>query len=224
MGVSVVKTVLLLNRKRKKLVIKGYESEGGSEGKRKGKMVPIVTMETDYIVLSLQLSRALVITGLRNTCPNDIVLYEADLQPLSLKRSASLVKYYSKLCSLRDTNSTSAYLRDWRNVQRLKRNSPFSMVASAHLLESNVEQHILVQCVDPSDSLPNVHFHTDLSVQRGKSRMLSERVKRFGERMLTAAPNPCQLAEFISVRPPVAALAGEGTRVPPVAPGPPFFS
>ncbi|GIX81009.1 hypothetical protein CEXT_168481 [Caerostris extrusa] len=44
----------------------------------------------------------------------------------------------------------------------------------------------------------------------------SERVKRFGERMLTAAPNPCQLAEFISVRPPVAALAGEGTRVPPL--------
>ncbi|GIY21196.1 reverse transcriptase domain-containing protein [Caerostris darwini] len=99
------------------------------------------------------------------SCPNDIVLYEADLQPLSLRRSSSLVKYYGKLCSLGDRNRTSAYLRDWRNVQRLKRNSPFSMVASAHLLESNVEQLILVQCVDPFDGLPNVHFHTDLSVQ-----------------------------------------------------------
>ncbi|GIY28979.1 hypothetical protein CDAR_79141 [Caerostris darwini] len=52
--------------------------------------------------------------------------------------------------------------------RRLKRNSPFSMVASAHLLESKVEQHTLVQCVDPSDGLPNVHFHTDLSVQVNK--------------------------------------------------------
>ncbi|GIX95651.1 reverse transcriptase domain-containing protein [Caerostris extrusa] len=43
----------------------------------------------------VQLSAARVITGLRNTSPNDIVLYEADLQPLSL-RSASLVKYYGK--------------------------------------------------------------------------------------------------------------------------------
>ncbi|GIX80315.1 hypothetical protein CDAR_426611 [Caerostris darwini] len=66
---------------------------------------------------------------------------------------------------LGDRNRTSAYLRDWCNVQRLKRNSPFSMVASAHLLESNVEQHILVHCVDPSDGLPNLHFHTELSVQ-----------------------------------------------------------
>ncbi|GIY99375.1 putative RNA-directed DNA polymerase from transposon BS [Caerostris extrusa] len=48
----------------------------------------------------VQLSAARVITGLRNTCPNDIVLYEANLQPLSPRRSASLVKYYGKLCSL----------------------------------------------------------------------------------------------------------------------------
>ncbi|GIX69280.1 reverse transcriptase domain-containing protein [Caerostris extrusa] len=34
----------------------------------------------------VQLSAARVITGLRNTCPNDRVLYEADLQPLSLRR------------------------------------------------------------------------------------------------------------------------------------------
>ncbi|GIX70088.1 putative RNA-directed DNA polymerase from transposon BS [Caerostris extrusa] len=59
----------------------------------------------------VQLSAVRVISGLRNTCPNDIVLYEADLQPLSLRRSA-LVKYYGKLCSLGDRNRTSAYLRD----------------------------------------------------------------------------------------------------------------
>ncbi|GIY77198.1 putative RNA-directed DNA polymerase from transposon BS [Caerostris extrusa] len=93
----------------------------------------------------VQLSAARVITGLRNTCSNDIVLYEADLQPLSLRRSASLVKYYGKLCSLGDRNRTSAYLRDLRETAHS------AWWASAHLLESNMGQHILVQCVDPSD-------------------------------------------------------------------------
>ncbi|GIX80969.1 putative RNA-directed DNA polymerase from transposon BS [Caerostris extrusa] len=37
----------------------------------------------------VQLSAARIIPGLFNTCPNDIVLYEADLQPLSLRRRAS---------------------------------------------------------------------------------------------------------------------------------------
>ncbi|GIY65323.1 reverse transcriptase domain-containing protein [Caerostris darwini] len=132
----------------------------------------------------VQHSAARVITGLRNTCPNDIVLYTADLQPLSLRRRASLVKYYSKICSLGDRNRTSAYLRDWRNVQRLKRNSPFSMVASAHLLESNVEPNN----VDPSDGLPNVHFHTDLSVQVNKQDDLPVYLKQLALEIINDIP------------------------------------
>ncbi|GFY23876.1 putative RNA-directed DNA polymerase from transposon BS [Trichonephila clavipes] len=38
----------------------------------------------------VQLSVAWIITGLRNTCPRDIVLFEADLHPLSLMRHACL--------------------------------------------------------------------------------------------------------------------------------------
>ncbi|UYV74125.1 K02A2.6-like [Cordylochernes scorpioides] len=49
----------------------------------------------------IQLSAARIITGLRNTCPNDIVLYEADIMPLKDRRSYNLPKYINKLKILR---------------------------------------------------------------------------------------------------------------------------
>ncbi|GFV74780.1 retrovirus-related Pol polyprotein from transposon opus [Trichonephila clavipes] len=59
----------------------------------------------------VQLSAALIITGLKNTCPRDIV-FEVDLQPLSLRRRACLTKYYSKLRSPDSRNRTSSYFKD----------------------------------------------------------------------------------------------------------------
>ncbi|GFX51277.1 RNase H domain-containing protein [Trichonephila clavipes] len=56
-----------------------------------------------------QLSAARIFTGLRNPCPKNIVLYEADL-----RRNACLVKYYSKLFSLGFQNHTSKFLGSWR--------------------------------------------------------------------------------------------------------------
>ncbi|GFY34269.1 RNase H domain-containing protein [Trichonephila clavipes] len=81
----------------------------------------------------VQLSAAWIITGLKNTCPRDIVLFEAELQPLSLRRRACLTKYYNKLRSLDSRNCTSAYFNDWGNNQRLRRNSPFSQMVSFNL-------------------------------------------------------------------------------------------
>ncbi|GFS85676.1 RNase H domain-containing protein [Nephila pilipes] len=69
----------------------------------------------------VKLSADRIITGLRNSCPNDIVLYEADMQPLELRRSACLVKYYNKLYCLGSRNRTSAFLKVRSNNQRLKR-------------------------------------------------------------------------------------------------------
>ncbi|GFV23303.1 putative RNA-directed DNA polymerase from transposon BS [Trichonephila clavipes] len=56
----------------------------------------------------IQLS-AVIITGLKNTCLRDIILFKVDLQPLSLRRRACLTKYYNKLRSLDSRNRTSAY-------------------------------------------------------------------------------------------------------------------
>ncbi|GBO19426.1 hypothetical protein AVEN_148983-1 [Araneus ventricosus] len=118
----------------------------------------------------VQLSAARIITGLRNSCPKDIVLYEANLQPLNLRRIPNLVKYYNKLYSLDSRNRTSAYLKDWCDNQRLKRNSPFSQVTSCNLITNTVEQHQLTQSIDPSVGLPGVFFHTNLPVHVNKQK------------------------------------------------------
>ncbi|GFU11965.1 RNase H domain-containing protein [Trichonephila clavipes] len=109
-----------------------------------------------------QLSAARIITGLRNTCPRDIVLFEEDLQPISLRRLSCLTKYYNKLRSLDPGNRTSAYFKDWCNNQRLRRNSPFSQMASFNLTTDAVEPHHLSQCFDPADDLDGIFFHPKL--------------------------------------------------------------
>ncbi|GFU38288.1 RNase H domain-containing protein [Trichonephila clavipes] len=110
----------------------------------------------------VQLSAARIITGLNNTCPRDIALFEADLQPLSLRRRACLTKYYNKLRSLDSRNRTSAYFNDWCNNQRLRRNSPFSQMVYFNLTIGAVEPHYLSQCLDPADDLEKVFFHPEL--------------------------------------------------------------
>ncbi|GFU13316.1 uncharacterized protein TNCV_3843201 [Trichonephila clavipes] len=114
------------------------------------------------------LSAARIITGLKNTCPRDIVLFEADLQPLSLRRRACLTKYYNKLRSLDSRNRTSAYFKDWCNNQRLRGNSPFSQMVSFNLTIGAVEPHYLSQCLDPADDLDRVFFHPELPVHVNK--------------------------------------------------------
>ncbi|GBO03212.1 hypothetical protein AVEN_215431-1 [Araneus ventricosus] len=98
----------------------------------------------------VQLSATRIITGLRNSCPKDIVLYEANLQLLRLRRIPNLVKSYNKFYSLEFRNRTSAYLKDWCNNQRFKRNSPFSQVTSCNLITNTEEQHHLPQSIDSS--------------------------------------------------------------------------
>ncbi|GBO14335.1 RNA-directed DNA polymerase from mobile element jockey [Araneus ventricosus] len=52
----------------------------------------------------VQLSAARIITGLRSCCPKAIVLYEADLQPLSMRIRTNSAKYIAKLQSLGSFN------------------------------------------------------------------------------------------------------------------------
>ncbi|GFW74291.1 RNase H domain-containing protein [Trichonephila clavipes] len=118
----------------------------------------------------VQFSAAQIITGLRNTCPRDIILFEADLQPLSLRRRACLTKYYNKLRSLDSRNRTSAYIKDWCNNQRLRRNSSFSQMVSFNLTIGAVEPHHLSQCLGPTDDLDGVFFHPELPVYTDGSR------------------------------------------------------
>ncbi|GFW13652.1 RNase H domain-containing protein [Trichonephila clavipes] len=120
----------------------------------------------------VELSAVRIITGLRNSCPKDIVLYKADLQPISLRRNACLVEYYSRLSGLGFQNRTSKFLRPWISNQRFKRDSPLVHVASGHLVASSIEHQSLSQVIDSSEGLDGVYFHVDLSIQVSKQKEL----------------------------------------------------
>ncbi|GFX89658.1 reverse transcriptase domain-containing protein [Trichonephila clavipes] len=133
--------------------------------------VPVYCRASDTNVQKLekvQLSAARIITSLRNTCPRDIVPFEADLLPHSLRRRACLTKYYNKLRSLYFRNRTSAYFKDWCNNQRFQRNSPFSQMVSFNLNVGAVEPYHMSQCLDPVDDLDGVFFHPELPVHVNK--------------------------------------------------------
>ncbi|GFS78259.1 probable RNA-directed DNA polymerase from transposon BS [Trichonephila clavipes] len=87
----------------------------------------------------VQSSAARIITGMRHSCPTDLVLFEADIMPLDLRLLLS--KYFCKLYSYGDYNRTSAYLITWTNRHRLKRNSPFSRMQAMDLLDQDIEEH-----------------------------------------------------------------------------------
>ncbi|GFT39241.1 RNase H domain-containing protein [Trichonephila clavipes] len=129
----------------------------------------------------VQLSAARIITGLKITCPKDIVLFEADLQPLSLRRRACPTKYYNKLRSLDSRYQTSAFFKDWCNNQRLRRNSPFSRMISFNLTIGDVEPHHLSQCLDPADDLDEVIFHPELPVHVNKQADLPADLKQLAQ-------------------------------------------
>lgn len=154
--------------------------------------IPIYCCASDTNLQKLekvQLSAARIITGLRNTCPRDIVLYEADLQPLSLRRRTCLTKYYSKLSALGSQNRTSTYFKNWHFSQRLKRKSPFSKIVTFNLVDGAVEPHHLKQCLDPSDDLEGVFFHSDLSVHVNKQTDIPAYLKQVALERIGEIPN-----------------------------------
>ncbi|UYV60656.1 ATM [Cordylochernes scorpioides] len=75
----------------------------------------------------IQLSAARIITGLQNTCPNDIVLYEADIMPLKDRRSYNLPKYINKIKSYGNKHRTSNYILNWESNLRLKKEGPLHL-------------------------------------------------------------------------------------------------
>ncbi|GFU01776.1 hypothetical protein TNCV_1522891 [Trichonephila clavipes] len=83
------------------------------------------------------------ISELRPSCPNDIVFFESNQLPPSLRRSYCLSKYYNTFSSFGDQHRISACLRDWTDNQRLEKHSPFSLAKTQGLPSANVEPHSL---------------------------------------------------------------------------------
>ncbi|GFX46998.1 uncharacterized protein TNCV_316211 [Trichonephila clavipes] len=112
-------------------------------------------------LVGIRLSATRIVTGLRNSCPNNLVLHECDLQPLNMRRNYCLTNYLNKLLSYGDQPRTSQYLNHCKDNQRLKRNSPFSQ-ARAQNLSFNVEHHCLTSFINPDLVVQRVTFHYNL--------------------------------------------------------------
>ncbi|GFU93566.1 uncharacterized protein TNCV_948081 [Trichonephila clavipes] len=134
----------------------------------------------------IQLSAARIIAGLRNSCPNNLVLYECDLQPLNMRRNYCLTKYFNKLLSYGDQHRTSQYLKHWKVNQRLKRNSPFSQ-ALAQNLSFNVEHHCLTSFINPV-GLQRVTFHYNIMPNVNKMSDHPELLKQLALEVIAGIP------------------------------------
>ncbi|XP_021002430.2 uncharacterized protein [Parasteatoda tepidariorum] len=136
----------------------------------------------------VQLSAARIITGLKRSCPKEIVLFEADLQPLQTRRKANLTNYF-KLSRYGQHNRISLYLNNWRNNQRLKKNSPFSHVELLHLPSEDVEPHSLKSYLNPSEGIPRVHFHFDFSAPVTKKDLIPAELRQLALEILGEIPS-----------------------------------
>ncbi|GBM00774.1 Metabotropic glutamate receptor 8 [Araneus ventricosus] len=136
----------------------------------------------------VQLSAARIITGLRNSYPNKIVLYEEDLQPLRFRGGAGLEKYFNKLISYGSHNRTSLFLRGWKSNQRLKKNSPMSLATKFNLITREVECHSLKNCIDPSEGLLGVFFHTELQQAINKADTVPALMKQTALQLINEIP------------------------------------
>ncbi|GBN13764.1 hypothetical protein AVEN_163300-1 [Araneus ventricosus] len=132
----------------------------------------------------VQLSVARIVTGLRGSTPTDIVLYEADLQPLRLRSTPNHTKYFSKLFSYNNQHRTANFLKSWQNDQGLRKSSPLGHALKIDALHSLVEFNSLKAIASPLDSLPNVFFHTDLLTHTNKSTRHPEYLRQAALEMI----------------------------------------
>ncbi|GBO23184.1 hypothetical protein AVEN_186304-1 [Araneus ventricosus] len=138
----------------------------------------------------VQLSAARIITGLRSCCPKAIVLYEADLQPLSMRIRTNSAKYIAKLQSLESFNRTSKFILQWTsNHQRLKKYSPVGVMWKRGLLDFNIEPCIPFSCLTPNTSLDRVSFSDQLLTSASKHTRYPEMMRQLSLELINNIPS-----------------------------------
>ncbi|UYV65303.1 hypothetical protein LAZ67_3003884 [Cordylochernes scorpioides] len=136
----------------------------------------------------IQLSAARIITGLRNTCPNDIVLYEADIMPLKDRRSYNLPKYINKIKSYGNKHRTSNYILNWESNLRLKKEGPLHLAKRNGFLKYKVEKNYLAEKISPCEPLQNVIFNATLNEPTNKQYQNPEYLKQLSLEIINNIP------------------------------------
>ncbi|GFY48309.1 putative RNA-directed DNA polymerase from transposon BS [Trichonephila inaurata madagascariensis] len=116
----------------------------------------------------VQLSAARIITGLRYSCPTDIVLYEADIQPLTMRFEVNSYRYFYKIKSFGSSNRTSSFILNLTSNQRLKRDSPLNYMRKHGFIDFNVDTSTPFSCITPIDSFNHVEFREELLISTPK--------------------------------------------------------
>ncbi|UYV85180.1 hypothetical protein LAZ67_X004830 [Cordylochernes scorpioides] len=136
----------------------------------------------------IQLSAARIITGLRNTCPNDIVLYEADIMPLKDRRSYNLPKYINKIKSYGNKHRTSKYILNWESNLRLKKEGLLHLAKRNEFLKYKVEKNYLAEKNSPCKPLQNVIFNATLNEPTNKQYQNPEYLKQLSLEIINNIP------------------------------------
>ncbi|UYV81538.1 hypothetical protein LAZ67_20001475 [Cordylochernes scorpioides] len=136
----------------------------------------------------IQLSASRIITGLRNTCPNDIVLYEADIMPLKDRRSYNLPKYINKIKSYGNKHRTSKYILNWESNLRLKKEGPLHLAKRNEFLKYKVEKNYLAEKNSPCKPLQNVIFNATLNEPTNKQYQNPEYLKQLSLEIINNIP------------------------------------
>ncbi|GFW25437.1 putative RNA-directed DNA polymerase from transposon BS [Trichonephila clavipes] len=117
----------------------------------------------------VQLNTARIITGLRYGYPADIVLYEADIQPLTMRFEVISYRYFNKIKIFGSFNRISSFILNWTSNQRLKQDIPFNYMRKYGFIDFNVDISTPFSCITPIDYFNHVEFREELLTSTPKS-------------------------------------------------------
>ncbi|GFU42983.1 putative RNA-directed DNA polymerase from transposon BS [Trichonephila clavipes] len=152
--------------------------------------IPIYSCASDTNLNKLervQLCAARIITELRYSSQNDIMLFESNLPSLSKRRLYSLTMYFNKLYSYNEQHRTSAYLHAWINNRRSMKHSPFSYARTLNLPSSDVEPHSL-SFTGAGLELDGIYFHAQLLTSVIKSSEIPALVNQLALETINGIP------------------------------------
>ncbi|GFY38280.1 putative RNA-directed DNA polymerase from transposon BS [Trichonephila inaurata madagascariensis] len=109
----------------------------------------------------MKLSAAKIITGLRYSSPTGIVMYEADIQALTMTFVVNSYRYFSKIKRFGSFNRTSSFILNWTSNQRLKRDIPLNYMRKHGFIDFNVDTSTPFSCIIPIDSFNHVEFREE---------------------------------------------------------------
>ncbi|GFX34261.1 RNase H domain-containing protein [Trichonephila clavipes] len=137
----------------------------------------------------VQLSAARIITGLRYCCPTDVVLYEADIQPFTMRFEVNSYRYFNKIKSFGSFNRTSSFILNWTSNQRLKRDRPLNDMYKRGFIDCNVDPSAPFSCITPIDSLNHVEFREELLTSTPKHSSRPELLRQLALEVMNDIPD-----------------------------------